>query len=308
MSSFNLYRGYFFQNKAQKLNIEEKAARINEVVQTIFAELNNPPLALDNSPFIVETRQIIDYLKKFNANTFYNASWKSRRIAIIDAFATIHGVKKSFFDKNYNALSDADIVFCFEYLLADVELKNDDEKGFIARIEQELNEIENFLRERQNHYRQVETEPKIIQTTIQPQSESQPALTKPETPQAMLINSSTINLAPPVKILAKPPEKNPMQELINKTNAQIELQKYIAAATAERTKQLEIRRKDNLQRNAAWHEEQAKLAQSLKELQRPAQALLEDLRNFSKNLLENYVIQFASTQIELYNLIADNLH
>ena len=57
---------------------------------------------------------------------------------------------------------------------------------------------------------------------------------------------------------------------------------------------------------SAWHGEQTKLAQSLKALQLPAQKILENLRNFSDDLAENYVMRFAAAQIDLFNLIADN--
>ncbi|MBR4904690.1 MAG: nucleotide exchange factor GrpE [Selenomonadaceae bacterium] len=72
------------------------------------------------------------------------------------------------------------------------------------------------------------------------------------------------------------------------------------------SRQLEIRRKDNAQKISAWHDEQNKLAQFVKDLQAPAQKLLEDFRNFSNNITENYIVQFAMRQIELFNLISDN--
>ena len=76
----------------------------------------------------------------------------------------------------------------------------------------------------------------------------------------------------------------------------------IAAVERERTKRSELRR----EKISAWHNEQTKLSQSLKALQLPAQKILEDLRSFSDSLAENYVMQFAAAQIELFNLIADN--
>jgi len=98
------------------------------------------------------------------------------------------------------------------------------------------------------------------------------------------------------------PTKSVMDDYAAKTNAQIELQKQIAAVERERTKRSELRR----EKTSAWRDEQTKLAQSLKALQLPVQKILEDLRSFSDDLAENYIMQFAAAQIDLFNLIADN--
>ncbi len=56
-----------------------------------------------------------------------------------------------------------------------------------------------------------------------------------------------------------------------------------------------------------WHDETAGIQQKLNELQPVVGDILQKIMNFSNELTEGYILQFAKMQIELYNLIADNL-
>ena len=253
MNSLSLYREYFSKNKKQNFNPYEKAVLINEVVKNIFEELNAPPFELANSPLIVETKKIIDDIKIF-ANKYYPMRWEGKKVAIIDAFAIVRGIRHLFADKNYSILADDNISFYREYFLKEVPIA--DEKEFIAGIEQDLNGVLKFL-----------AELKAQNKDLLPVQPKKPA-----------------------------PQKN----------SQLDWEKYIAATESARAKQAKIRRNDNKQKILAWYGEQANLTQVVKELQMPAQKLLEDLRNFSQNLTENYIVQFAMTQIEIFNLVADN--
>jgi len=253
MSSLALYRDYFSKNKKQNFNPYEKAVLINEVVKNIFAELNAPPFELDNSPLIVETKKIIDDIKIF-ANKYYPMRWEGKKVAIIDAFAIIRGIRHLFANKNYSILADDNISFYRQYFLKEVPIADD--KEFISSIEQDLNGVSKFLAE----LKAQNKEP------------------------------------PPVQ-----PKKPAPQKI-----SQPDWEKYLAANESAHAKQAELRRNDNKQKILAWYGEQANLTQAVKELQMPAQKLLEDFRNFSHNLTENYIVQFAMTQIEIFNLIVDN--
>ena len=230
MSSLALYKDYFSGNKKKNFNPYEKAVLINEVVKNVFAELNAPPFAVDNSPLVAEIKKIIDDKTR----------WEGKTVAIIDAFAIIRGIRRLFADKNYSVLADDNIFFYREYFLKEVPIA--DEKEFIASIEQDLNGALKFLAE-------LKTQ--------------EPPSVKEEPPA-------------PKKI------------------------------SAEKESPHVNRRNESKQKILAWYSEQANLTQAIAELQTPAQKLLEDLRNFSQNLAENYIVQFAMTQIELFNLIADN--
>lgn len=55
-----------------------------------------------------------------------------------------------------------------------------------------------------------------------------------------------------------------------------------------------------------WHEENSIIIRQLNEIQPVASSILEKIMNFSTEITEGYVLQFARMQVELFNLIADN--
>ncbi len=69
---------------------------------------------------------------------------------------------------------------------------------------------------------------------------------------------------------------------------------------------LEQRVQSNKESVQKWHEEMRKTRESLMELQPSVSKLLEGFMNFSDSTTQNYVLQFAKGQIELYDLISDN--
>ena len=55
-----------------------------------------------------------------------------------------------------------------------------------------------------------------------------------------------------------------------------------------------------------WHDEQQRIREEFSQMQPAVSSVLEGFMTFSDKITENYVLQFAKQQIELYNLIADN--
>lgn len=201
-----------------------------------------------------------------SANKFFPTPWKGKNIVMVDAFAVVLGVKQSFLNKNYNLSSDDNISCYSEYFLQDLNAGNE-EKEFIADITRNLKEVQKILRELQAQYQTTRV---AVDQKVTFQTDVQP------------------------------------QESTKKTNSQIECQKHIAEIEEKRVEESKNRRENNRQKISVWHIKQAEVIQSVKSLQMPAQALLEDFRYFSKKLTENYIIQFANSQIELFNSIADS--
>ena len=292
MDSLTLYRSYFLKSKSQRAPYEERLLQINEVVETVFKELTSPPFVLKNSPFVAEIQKIIGYVK------FYpGAFWQGRSIVIIDALGIISGVQKSF-DKDYKFFGDDEIITSYGKKFFD-DGRYQGEAQFIANIETDLNEIQDNL---------LKLKDKI---NIPEQENFQPAIKTPSTaPPVQISTKAQIIQNPITRQTAQPIQSSNksslMQDYAAKTNAQIEMQKYITATENERTKQLKIRRESNEKKIQLWNKGQMELMNSVKELQSPTQRLLEDFRKFSNNLTENYIVQFAKTQIELFNLIASN--
>ena len=314
MNSLELYTQYLSASRTQPLTPEQKTVQISTVIKKVFEELNTSPF---ESPFIAETQNIIK-------NRMPLMPWFGKSIVIIDAFTIIIGVRNFFNDANYIVLADREILSYSKNFFQDGDY-GQYEKSLIAEIQQNLSIVKKFLDERKQSPVQqsfsVEVQPQpaaeiqtLGNTNYPPQNSLQNPMPKPQ-PTILRQTQST---GQPVQIPSQMPAQSStqtsaksqgsslMQSYAAEKNAQIELQKYIVAAEEERTKQLKMRREDNRKKVSAWHDGQSNLIQSVRELQRPAQTLLEQFRNFSNNITENYVIRFAMNQIDLFNLIAEN--
>lgn len=318
MNSLEMYTSYLMENKFKRRAPEQKIFWADEVIKAVVAELNAPPFDLGNSAFVMETARIIDELKDA-ANKFIPVHWQGKAVTLADAVIVLSGVRKSFANDRYSLRADMESVPYEQFLSQTQFFFNDkppsNEKELISGIEQDLNVVQSVLKEIQSQYQaQAAVAPQSVQVEVQPppademQSLERPPVAAPPTAQPAPIKAASPILrqtkptATPVQIPAKSPTKSVMDDFTARTNAQIELQKHIAAVERERTKRSELRR----EKISAWRDEQTELAQSLKALQLPAQKILEDLRSFSDSLAENYIMQFAAAQIELFNLIADN--
>ena len=67
----------------------------------------------------------------------------------------------------------------------------------------------------------------------------------------------------------------------------------------------ETRREQNRTHVLLWHDEQAGISAKLMEMQPVLSQLLKGFLTFSDNITEQYVLQFARMQIELFDLISD---
>lgn len=74
---------------------------------------------------------------------------------------------------------------------------------------------------------------------------------------------------------------------------------------SDREDRSSLRQEQNQDKVRKWHEEQEEIRQSLLKMQPSVRSLMEDFLSFSDRIKENYVLQFARQQIELYDLIAD---
>ena len=305
MNSLELYRQYL--RESRRFTPDDKAFYLSEIVTGIVAELNAPPFEFNNSSFIAEALTIIKNLDA-SANKYFPMHWQGKSITLVDAYFVIIAVKKSFDSDNYSMLDDAEIFDQREFFFVDSTYTY--EKELIKQMAQDLNDVRNIL---QKYRAQAEREQKNFQAEVQPTPVAEMLNLEPSAVAAQNKTASPIlrqaqSTAPPVQIPAKSTTKSVMEDYAAKTTAQIELQKHRADVEKERTEQLKLRLESNRKKISAWQEQQANLAQSLKNLQEPTQNLLEDLRNFSKKLTEDYVTKFAFTQIDLFNLIADNFN
>lgn len=74
----------------------------------------------------------------------------------------------------------------------------------------------------------------------------------------------------------------------------------------ELTKRMELRSKNNQSTIQSWHDSVNNLGGRLLDIQPAVSSMLERIMSFSNDLTDNYVLQFARMNIDLFNLISDN--
>lgn len=84
-----------------------------------------------------------------------------------------------------------------------------------------------------------------------------------------------------------------------------EMPKAAPKLSDEPVRDREERSRERAEQIRKWHEEQEKMNESLQKMQPAVRELLEGFVSLSDRITENYVLQFARQQIELYDLIAD---
>lgn len=345
MDSFTLYRSYFNRHQLQRFSHEKNLLMISEVVDAVFNELNSFPFELQNSPFITETAKIINRMKTYTGqiwkgrlvaiidavgviggvkNRFYVQGYNF----FADA-EMISSYEKHFFD-DARYQGESQFIELIEQDLNQIQRALMNLQASSVVFEQ--GDIQVAVEVQSTPTKIIQSPPNAPPVSIPAKSSdvqdfSTKATASPAQSPARPSGQqdfSTRQTASPVQSSARPsgqqdfnaratasPAQSPaqssvMQDYAAKTNAQIEFQKYIAETEAERTKQLKARREDNAPKIEEWHKGQTELTERVRELQYPAQKLLEDFRSFSTTLTENYIVQFAKTQIELFNLITDN--
>lgn len=90
-------------------------------------------------------------------------------------------------------------------------------------------------------------------------------------------------------------------ESVTSTNEELLLE-----CQRELTKRIELRSKNNQSAIQSWHNSVNDLGDRLLEIQPSVSSILEKIMSFSNELTNNYILQFAKMNIDLFNLISDN--
>ena len=80
----------------------------------------------------------------------------------------------------------------------------------------------------------------------------------------------------------------------------------LATCQKELTNRIELRTRSNRPNIQNWHNSVEDLNRRLQEMQPSVSSMLEKIMSFSNDLTDNYILQFARMNIDLYNLISDN--
>ena len=144
-------------------------------------------------------------------------------------------------------------------------------------------------------------------TTKSPIIDKPKRITTPQTSYTTLTTESPITEKPkPIIIPVKKAVKTVNSTSTSKANPQLEMQKYIAKVEAEKTKQAKIRTSTVQEHLQNWHKQQDESISNMQTIYSNVQNLLEMFETFSADSYYKYIKQFASSQIELFNLIHEH--
>ena len=340
MDSLSMYRQCRLKNSNVSSNATQRLKQIEEIVKIIYNELNHEPYNVKQSPFISETINIIG-----NIDKDYKSGWVSRQIIIIDAFVIVSGVRRILKDEDYSLQNDRTFYDYAKLLFKDGKYNSENKVRDVIQNELNLirDFLEKLTPKPQETIEPPKPAPIEYSKPAQVEKINYSQPVPPQINSSTQINSSRFNSpAPAVQIpivnqapleVSTLPVNNPLQNVVpprsigqlpfpsplapvtpnqfttpaeSYNNLSPEVQKYIAAAEADRTKRTKIRIDNNRASIRGWYQRQDNAVKHLMEMQPKIQELLNDFSSISNALFENYIRQFANGQIELFNLILSN--
>lgn len=268
MDSLALYRD-IYQN-SRTLYGNEKYFKIEELVQSIYSEITVEPYNISNSTFLVASTNLLHFIKRIE-------SFSLNQIDVYPYDARI--IIKILLDKlennTYSFTSDEYTEYR-KLLFNDIQFRGDKQT--------ELIEIRKLL------------------TRIQVFLETKKTKEKPIKAEDLHVKKYKIvdNRPQPIK-----QETDDTKSKVDRLNT-IDNVSQVSEPNVNNEKSVNVR--DNRQHNIQdWHKHTGEIQSQLNEIQPLVSQALQGIMSFSNNITENYVLQFAKMQINLYNLICDNL-
>lgn len=250
VDSLNLYIG-ICQNSSLDFG-RRKLDNVINIVQCIFSEIMAPHYDLEKSPFIAETKKLLE--------------GAATRISPVDAYYIVKSLVE-YVKGDPISMANSDNRQYVDCLFRDSLFKWN-QQNEMQEIDKWLQEIQQIAEERRRNVIEA-TQKKYVVSKPQPDGEIH-SLDYGRIPSAIPPRSVSYNSA-----------------------------KLDSARS-------ELRSNNNRANVQQWHEETSAINSTLLELQPTVSNLLQKIMSFSNDITENYVLQFAKMQIELFNLIADN--
>ena len=270
MDSLQLYMG-ICQSAGMEFN-QGRLKRIDEIVQCVTDEIMVEPYDLNKSSLIKEIMKLIRIVKTGDTSS-------GTRISIypFDAFVIIKALDDKVKDPNFVVSSSLEYLGYARNLFKRMY--------FQGNQQSEINEINKLLKDVQ---RVVDEKKEKASTESRRMGDTLGA------PYSQFSNRTRMSeITPHVN--------NELQPCVIQDSSQRR-----TSMVANNGKSLE--RSNNCKMNVQrWHDENFSIQKKLSELQPAVSDVLQKIMQFSTEITESYVLQFAKMQIELYNLISDNL-
>lgn len=270
MNSLQLYRSVYSNVNLQcGLN---RLKKVDEIVQCIIEEIMIEPYDLNKSSLIKEAMRLIE-----NINMDNGMLGSQTGLYSYDIYVIMKALREKINDANFTVTESTHFQNCEKNLFK--------KKKFGGNQQEKMNEINRILKDIQKIV--DEKKRKIILNTRK---------------KKKIYNISSSQLIGRTKINESTRElddgtqgRSVGGELSKKNYGVFQTEKLL-----ERSNNCKI----NIQR---WHDENQAILRKLNEMQPSISEILQKMMQFSNEITENYVLQFAKMQIGLFNLIADNL-
>lgn len=246
--------------------------KVDEIVQCIFEEIMVEPYDLNKSPFIKEAVRLVRYVKMGDGMNGIRIS-----IYPYDAYVIIKALGEKMHSSSFSVATSMGYQEYASNLFKGMQFRGDQQEE-MTEVNKILKEIQKFVDEKKE---------KI-------------AFDKRRIPEAYSISSGQ-----PIGQPRADEGTRTMSGGIQSKSLQGEIsRKSYSIISSGKNLERSNNCKVNVQR---WHDENQVIIRKLNEIQPSISETLQKIMQFSDEITESYILQFAKMQIELFNLIADNL-
>lgn len=270
MDSLQLYTSVY-----QSAGLEygrSKLKKVDEIVQCIIDEIMVEPYDLNKSPFIKEAARLVRCIKMSDGMNGIRIS-----LYPYDAYVIIKALGEKIHSSGFTVATSMGYQEFANNLFMGMQFRRNQQEEMIE-VNRILKDIQKFVDEKKE---------KI-------------AFDKRKTPESYSMTNGRFMVQPRTDegtrtIIGGMQSKSVQEELSRKSHSVIS-----SGKTLERSNNCKV----NVQR---WHDENQVIISKLNEMQPLISKILQKIMQFSDDITESYILQFAKMQIELFNLIADNL-
>lgn len=270
MDSLQLYTSVY-----QSAGIEygrSKLKKVDEIVQCIIEEIMVEPYDLNESSFIKEAVRLVRYIKMSDGMNGIRIS-----LYPYDAYVIIKALGEKVHSSSFSVVTSMGYQEYANYLFKGMQFRGDQQEE-MTEVNKILKEIQKFVDEKKE---KAAFDKRRIPASYN-MSSGRP-IVQPRVDEGTRTMSGGVQ------------SKSVHGELTRKSYSTIS-----SGNNLERSNNCKV----NVQR---WHDENQIIIRKLNEMQPSISETLQKIMQFSDEITESYILQFAKMQIELFNLIADNL-
>lgn len=243
------------------------------MVDCIYDEIFTEPFALKNSSFIREAVKLTENIRLSKPNY-----WSSYSVSLWDAYYIVKELLQRIENDSYSVLNSQDT----EYLMHMFQSCT-----FQGSRRTEIDKM----------YDRLKTIKKIADAAnIECEKKKKAGAASIELEKKKKTDAASIEYEK---------KKKADSEYEEASTSKIDYA-LLSTCQKELTNRIELRTRSNKPNIQNWHNSVDDLNRRLQEMQPSVSSMLEKIMSFSNDLTDNYILQFARMNIDLYNLISDN--